>query len=123
VSTIYLPKEVHAGIEELSSLGQTKVDIAKKAFSYTFGTPGRIVHEYASKHQEKFLKAIINGYEVEKEPEEYFQDYFNFVNKSATDKNRTPDERVKFAYEKQGIEMTLKLLDIKIEGVNAQCRN
>jgi hypothetical protein len=123
MNTIYLPKEVHVGIEELVSLGQTKMDIAKKAFTYTYGTPGRIVNEFASEHQELFLKAILNGYEVEKTPEDNLRDYYNALRKINNNKEIPPSQRIDAACEQKGIEMTLKLLDIKIEGVNAQCRN
>ncbi|MDI3411819.1 hypothetical protein QKW52_22595 [Bacillus sonorensis] len=65
-----------------------------------------------------FLAALINGYEVEKTPEEKVREYYEELIR---------DKRVAFDYEEQlsyenmshAVRETLNLLGIKIEGVNA----
>jgi len=55
------------------------------------------------------MQALVNGYEVEKSPEEKIREYYESLN----------DEFTYEPKERDGIEQTLNLLGIKIGGVNA----
>jgi len=65
------------------------------------------------------MKALINGYTQKKTPEEHVRDYYNFLTEEISNEVRLPTQRKEFTDEKKGVEMTLKLLEVNIEGVNA----
>ena len=65
------------------------------------------------------MKALINGYTQKKTPEEHVRDYYNFLSTEARNTEKPEDQRKSVDDERTGLRMTLKLLGIKIEGVNA----
>jgi len=65
------------------------------------------------------MKALINGYTPEKTPEENVRDYYNFLSTEARNTEKSEDQRKSVDDERAGLRMTLKLLGIEIEGVNA----
>ncbi|TYS25139.1 hypothetical protein FZC71_00910 [Bacillus subtilis] len=62
--------------------------------------------------------ALVNGYEVEKTPEEKVREYFEGLHRDEY-LTRSRDEAHGLECEITGVENTLNLLGIKIEGVNA----
>ncbi len=62
----------------------------------------------------ELASALINGYEVEKSPEEKVREYYVKTNEAVAD-----TQQAAFLGERLGIKSTLDLLGIKIGGVNA----
>ncbi|MGN7387782.1 hypothetical protein [Sporosarcina sp. SAFN-015] len=81
----------------------------------------RVLNDYynslemdSQRHPNELMRALVNGYEVEKTPEEKVRDYYGKINALIAEHRYSHDVGVRF-----GIEKTLDLLGIKIEGVNA----
>ncbi|MCP1355430.1 DUF1642 domain-containing protein [Aneurinibacillus migulanus] len=102
---VKLPKEVAKSIEDLREIGADNWDIV-----FTFAS-GDEYHnhlvEFAKEHTDRFLQALVNGYEIEMTPEEKVYEYYH--------------EHTENSDEKVGVCRTLNLLGIKIEGVNTRC--
>jgi hypothetical protein len=80
------------------------------------------IGEYLSKDFEsnfpKYASAIINGYIIEKTPEENVREYWDYLI-GARYAAASDEELSHYESEIRATEKVLKLLEIKIEGVNA----
>ena len=66
-----------------------------------------------------FLAALINGYEVEKTPEENVREYYLDLKRAEDCCEERGQSGSQFRQGWQSVEETLDILGIKIEGVNA----
>lgn len=113
-----LPKDVADEIERMRYNGEVTEFIVCCAFP---GYCNDIIHGYAKDHFDEFLAALINGYTIAKSPEDHVYDYIarlKELEKEAHEK-ADHDSESEFLSERHGAEMTLNILGITIEGVNA----
>lgn len=68
---------------------------------------------------EELAKALINGYEVEKSPEERLRDYYEYLKDGEESVVRYGGSGAQLRQGWQSVETTLDTLGIKIEGINA----
>jgi hypothetical protein len=115
---VELPREVVEHIESLTTQGYKKFHLMRLAFAYEFGKPGRELHEYALDNFETYFAALVNGYTIAGTPE---QKVANHAVQLREDMMRWKEPQVvdEARWQLKGVEKTLDLLGIKIEGVNA----
>lgn len=116
---VKLPREVAEAIERFRNIG---CDNASIIYTFASGEDKNNIDfaNYAADNFDTLLQALVNGYEVEQTPEEKVREYYE-LNK--------PDEYMNQnqfniqAAVREGVLNTLNLLNIKIKGVNYDCRN
>lgn len=118
---VTLPREVAEAIEGLRRLGKDNRWIIEAANGVTTGTHSLKIRSFAYEDSENFdtlLDALVNGYEIEKTPEEKVREYYDDLYVIAS--NYDPGRR---QYEAEckldAVKETLDLLGIQIEGINA----
>lgn len=82
---------------------------------------GEVIRDYAADNYDDFLRALVNGYEIEETPEDKVRD---LVTKWRDTRREHGDNSQVVLYDKYGnliyaAVTVLDLLNIKIEGVNA----
>lgn len=107
---VVLPKEVAEAIEELRVEGVRNFYIMTRAKGAIFSEPDLVLKAWAfdgdgEGSTDLLMQALVNGYETENSAEENVREYYE-------DYETTTEEALV-------IRKTLKLLGIKIEGVNA----
>lgn len=120
IKKVTLTKEQAEAIE----LAKERDDIDRIVNAASSDKPGWYAGKYVPLNAltlETLMTALVNGYEVEKTPEENVQDYFNRLIELQHQAHEKADheQESEFLSEQLGVKMTLDLLDIKIEGVNA----
>lgn len=106
-------KGVADAIEELRGLGRPNSEIIVKMVD---GTPLETDGDWAlfyyvtEEGEDALISALINGYKVDKSPEESLREYY-------ADKRKSSDGSM-FYYQAETVLETLNILGIKIEGVN-----
>jgi pyridoxal/pyridoxine/pyridoxamine kinase len=111
---VTLPREVVESLEKYKSKGESALEIIRIAN----GDRGIWCPELMKFIEKEngvgdLLSALVNGYNVEKSPEDRVRDYYGRI-KDVSNGDDIYDAQ---AY---AIETTLELLGIKIEGVNAE---
>jgi hypothetical protein len=117
IETVTIPQEVDKAIKELCAISGaenavkhlylTNWDYLKRSVS---NKCYRILIDYAEKNPVAYMRALTEGYKVEKSKEELIRDYFELQNKRPFHiQDPAP----------LAVVNVLKILDIKIEGVNA----
>lgn len=120
-SLVTLPKEVDEVIRYKRSLQDTNSDILSDVFE---GDAGRDIHDFINNTKgnfDVFLSALVNGYQVEKSPEDNVRDYFMRLKELEKQAYEAADHETEseFLSEQTGAIMVLNQLGIQIEGVNA----
>jgi hypothetical protein len=123
---VKLPREVAEAIETLKRQGYTEYGIVTLADdnSDLCGGEEKLIHDYVNENfyenSVKLMSALVNGYEIEKSPEDKVREYYDSVlNRLYTEGLDDQERRYVLESEACGILRTLDLLDIKIPGVNA----
>jgi hypothetical protein len=109
---VTLPREVAEAIVGLRRLGNSTERIVKAASGELNGERSRILFHFAKETEENYdliLIALVNGFVVEKLPEEIIRDDYEQYDPGSL------EYRLGFRW---GVEKTLNTLGIKIEGVN-----
>lgn len=112
---IVLPKEVAAAIECVWNRQEVKGSIKHLALTNwefltrSYDMQAWKMRDYCEKHPIEYMRALVEGYEVEKTPEDIIFEYYR--QQAAKDCMR--QDQTTFAIRK-----VLDLLGIKIEGVN-----
>jgi hypothetical protein len=79
-----------------------------------------VLHDYFKYNFDELIIALVNGYEIEKSPEDKVREYYDSVlNRLYTEGLDDQERRYVLESEACGILRTLDLLEIKIPGVNA----
>lgn len=114
---VHLPRDV---AEAISNLQQRRAnyEIVRSVFGgYAGDDPNENkIFRWARVNDERFtelLSALVNGYEVEKSPEDKVREYYDDI--------RALSEKYEEPYDKgtvDGIKFTLDALGITIEGIN-----
>ena len=126
MSKVKLPKEIAELIEEAWTVQENHPVVVKHLYltNWTQLTKNHGDHlsetlsDYAESNPMEYMSALVNGYEVVKTPEENFRDYYNHLRKTENNELLPSVKRMSASNERAGVNMTLRLLDIEIEGVN-----
>ncbi|WP_056683702.1 hypothetical protein [Cytobacillus solani] len=114
---VTLPREVAEAIEMY--LGE----FGKKTLLYTFCNPKTFgwTPKYSAFHKldlDTLMSALVNGYEIEKSPEEKVREYLNETERCRVNADTSSHYQF-FRGRTEGVIVTLNLLGIQIEGINA----
>ncbi|MBA9027585.1 hypothetical protein [Peribacillus huizhouensis] len=132
---VNLPKEVAEAIEELREIGISTMYIAQNVgVKQGFGASGlnkylNVINDWrlecAEKRNNELLSALVNGYVMEKTPEEKMLENFRvhenvvwFYEGKTLDRAEQMQERYSSGYI-SGVKDFAELYGIKIEGINA----
>ncbi|MEH6941619.1 DUF1642 domain-containing protein [Bacillus sp. JJ722] len=126
MSKVILPKEVAEAIERLREGGCSNFEIIRQAhgavFTETYLTIKRWAFENGGGSSDDLMSALINGYEVEQNPEDRLREFYEecLINASRADGLGRALQREFESGKYLGIKCTLNTLGIKIEGINAK---
>lgn len=126
---VTLPREVAEAIEKLRNSGWPE-DILMDRTEFFVGTPdvdiklevgidhsgyaiAKFLTEDYSKNMPIYMSALVNGFEIEKSPEDMVRDYYQNYRELLSKYEKDYDLGVL-----NGITVTLNLLGITIEGIN-----
>jgi hypothetical protein len=115
VARVTLPREVAEAIEKIREKGGRNYVIVRAAIKLSEASAEeKVISDWVIKNFQDNLDALIialvNGYEIEKSPEDKVREFFESC--------RQFDSTYHYGA-KYGIITTLNILDIKIPGVNA----
>lgn len=115
VARVTLPREVAEALDSLRRQGGGNYEIVAAFIKRRKEIPEiktlADAFELNKISFDDILNALVNGYEIEKSPEDKVREYYEFVRRSIRDDYS--DGIL------DGIEKTLDLLEIKVPGVNA----
>jgi hypothetical protein len=117
---VRLPREVAEAIEYLCEKESSNYKVAHRVFYSMRGEPdypGQIVYEYFNGDMDELIKVLINGYEIEQTPEDVLRMYYDHFEKKKSQSVFTPEYK-EYLGKIIGIRMALRILGIKIEGIN-----
>lgn len=121
-----VPKDVAKAIEELRARGYSNWNVIDMAQGALYSEPDLTLKAWAFDGEmegtpDKLIEALVNGYTVEQTPEEKVREYYMSVERLAKKAHLEADHESEWPLldELLGIERTLDILGIKIEGVNA----
>lgn len=132
---VTLPRDVAEAIEKLREYGWEQANLLNAGEFINIDRPtlaeiggehvGFPIAEWLSKdfhaNYPNYVSALVNGYEVEQPPEEQLREYYDNLITSTNEmitEGRTVGSMLPSA-ERVGIERTLAILGIQIEGINA----
>jgi hypothetical protein len=119
IGKVVLPREVAEAIENVRKrLGWTDEVILHKTYTNGWEAEWTEVLNANGDENKAFLiaQALVNGYEIEKSPEEKVREYYEFWSEKLTD--RDYELRIEAREKLNGMIFVLNAYDIKIEGVN-----
>jgi Protein of unknown function (DUF1642) len=120
IGKVVLPREVAEAIESLRKNQFDNRAIINRIYK---ATAPPALQLYAIENFDTLLNALVNGYEIEKSPEEKVREYYEEIHekhgKSFAEVPYGGKPPHYFSGVKDGIKTTLDILEIKIEGVNA----
>lgn len=115
---VTLPREVAEAIESLRNRGASDQDIVAYGIErYTIVDAG-IIYNYGQEHFRELMSALVNGYEIEKSPEERLREYLSEMERYRVN----ADSKPYYQYcrgRTEGALVALNILGIQIEGINA----
>lgn len=118
VARVTLPREVAEAIEYFRKKGYSNSRIMNIAL--TGGVGAEEITLVGFEDKDTLMSALVNGYEIEKSPEDKVREYYDSVlNRLYTEGLDDQERRSVLESEACGILRTLDLLEIKIPGVNA----
>lgn len=116
MNKVTLPRAVADAIENLRERGAQDKDILAYGIArYTIEDAGVIFH-FAKDNFDDLISAIVNGYTVEQTPEEAVRKYYEKCEHWR--RNSSGYQYHEYLAKTVAIKTTLKMLGIKIEGVN-----
>jgi hypothetical protein len=121
---VVLPRKVAEAIEGLRNRGCDNVMLMRIPFYDNLtGELSDTIRQYAVDNLESYMTALVNGYEIEKSPEEKVREYYEEIHekhgKSFAEVPYGGKPPHYFSGVKDGIKTTLDILEIKIEDINA----
>lgn len=125
MSKVTLPKEVAEAIEIIRGCGWSNYYIVASTDkplkdSRPCYEEIEVIRRWAVEgNSDKLLEALVNGYEVEKSPEEELREYYDECVYFNRDADYLPEEiRNRYGAKVVSINTTLSILGITIEGIN-----
>lgn len=126
IERVTLPREVADAIELMRDQGATNFGIMRRAHGATSSVPDLTIWRWAfygdgKGSSNKLMSALINGYEVEKTPEERVRRYYDrlYEQGKASIDRKEYKKAIEWGEKRTVVVETLDLLGITIEGVNA----
>ena len=118
---ITVPVEVARAISLMRKEGATNYEIIHRANGALLTEPDVVLRRWAFEEDapanpDMLMSALINGYEVEKTPEERLRDYFDTQRMKYL--ASVDGERTEYLSKYLAIKQTLEILGITIEGIN-----
>lgn len=125
---IILPRKVADSVKHYRDAGCTNSNIMARVITMNFYNEpfADELYEWANKgrgkNREKLMEALVNGYEVEKTPEEKILDYYHeqYMYFQAYSLERDRGKAMVYDAKIDGIKNTLNMLGIEIEGINKE---
>jgi hypothetical protein len=117
---VKLPREVAEAIEYIREKEPSNYKVAHHVFHSMRGEsdyPEKTVYEYFNGDMDELIKVLNNGYEIEQTPEDALRMYYDYCEKKKSQTVFTPEYKEHLG-KILGIKMALKILGIKIEGIN-----
>lgn len=122
---VMVTKEVAEAIEELRKDGISNFHIMRLAYEAVVNPTYLTIRHWSFNggggSPDLLIQALVNGYTVEKSPEEKVREYYDRCRNNATiaDYNGRSCQAEYLNAQSIGASITLDILGIKIEGVNA----
>jgi hypothetical protein len=128
VARVTLPREVAEAIEKLRENGVRNFAIIHSALKLSeASTEEKVISDWVAKNYQDNLDALIialvNGYEIEKSPEDKVREYFDSIHERLYSEELSREKRFALNSELYAVVKTLNLLGIKIDGVNANAES
>lgn len=117
MSKVTVPVEVARAITLMRREGATNYEIIHRANGALLTEPDVVLRRWAFGEQapanpDMLMSALINGYEVEKTPEERLREYYEWLRKNTLHSGSV------YSYKANAIGETLDILGITNEGIN-----
>ncbi len=111
---VTIPREVAEAIEYAKNVHTSLTNVLDDVFNCRGGSDRKmqLITEYFDGNEIGLMRALVNGYEIEKSPEEKLREYYNDLTKCFVS-----DRYAQGAIE--SLRHTLNTLGITIEGINA----
>ena len=118
---VKIPKEVAKEIEEIRLRLSKQADhyLLSLAFRFEHGNYGYSLFEFAKENFDVYVQALVNGYVIEYTPEELVRLYHDGLKEAEDICESKGASGSQFRQGWQSVEETLRLLGIKVKGVNA----
>jgi Protein of unknown function (DUF1642) len=113
VARVTLPREVAEAIEEAKEQYESNTAIFDDARNGILET----LYYHFEYNFDELMSALVNGYEIEKSPEDKVREYYEFWSERARD--RDYETRTEAIEKLNGMMFALNAYGIKIPGVNA----
>jgi hypothetical protein len=119
-SKVKLPKDVAKAINILKTCDLTNFEIVTEVSNnHTHGIYADIIYSHVNGDMDELMSALVNGYEVEKSPEDLVRSTYEGAKNWARNADHLPEKDVKYKLGvMDGIHQTLKAYGITVEGVN-----
>src|SRR5690606_5330489 len=122
MSKVTVPVEVARAITLMRKEGATNYEIIHRANGALLTEPDVVLRrwafgEHAPANPDMLMSALINGYEIEKTPEDDLREYYEFHKKKCY--VTCGGEHIEHVSKVTAIKYTLSALGIAIEGINA----
>ncbi len=118
---VVLPKEVAEQLVDLRKHHISNATILSSSYNGEFdGSIYADLGDYVcGPNFDNFLAALVNGYEVEKSPEDKLREYYEWAEKSRQ-KFADSEDFTRADARLDGLLSALDILGIKVEGINAK---
>lgn len=110
MTRVKMPKNVAQEIVRLRNDGRSNADVYAQITEVPISPAERTVS------RSSLMEALVNGYEVERTPHEELREYYESLNTTGW-----PSDAYVDSGRRNGIKETLRILGIKVEGVNVSC--
>ena len=118
---VRIPKDIAKEIEEIRLHLSKNADyyLLSLAFRFEHGNYGYSLFEFAKENFDVYVQALVNGYVIEYTPEELVREYYKGLKEAEDICESKGTGGSQFRQGWQSVEETLRILGIKIKGVNA----
>lgn len=126
MSKVTLPKEVAEAIATLRAKGYENFTIMRMGHEAVFSQPDLTIKRWAfddngAGNPDLLMSALVNGYEIEQSPEDKLREYYEGCREAyfvASNTGNLSERRYQLG-KTVAIKEALRILGIKIEGINA----
>ena len=118
MTKVKLPKEVAEAIERERSSGFSEQQILTFPWAdYLEGSDRFVIQVYRRVNFDNLVRALYNGYEVEKTPEDNLREYYGRI-KDDIDRYDYGTSLIEAEAKRCAVNVVLRILGITIEGIN-----
>lgn len=125
MTKVKLPREVAQAIEDLRKDGMSNFNIMYQAQGAVVTNSYLTIRKWAfdfpgEGSPDLLMQALVNGYEVEKTPEDRVREYFEILKRREVYAEENGHLTAQHRQGRLSVAITLDILGIKIKGVNAE---